>query len=148
MNLNIHATIKRNIKTRNFDLSITYNYAKNLNNDNSYSYTVNYFEVSKELMEQIRKILRNKLLEDAKILAMYIIENTYENFLKLKNIIYGFENNNRDFCRACKFSYMTETSISSESEDKKINNEALKLLISGDDIDPLIISEHAEVEWG
>ena len=87
MNLNIHATIKRNIKTRNFDLSITYNYAKNLNNDNSYSYTVNYFEVSKELMEQIRKILRNKLLEDAKILAMYIIENTYENFLKLKNII-------------------------------------------------------------
>ena len=43
---------------------------------------------------------------------------------------------------------MTETSISSESEDKKINNEALKLLISGDDIDPLIISEHAEVEWG
>lgn len=35
-------------------------------------------------MEHIKKILRNKLLEGAKILAMYIIENTYENFLKLK----------------------------------------------------------------
>lgn len=43
---------------------------------------------------------------------------------------------------------MTETSIGSESEDKDINSEALKLLISGDDIDPLTISEHVEVEWG